>query len=116
MGILIFKGLTERRFYKSFGVKGLIGRASVRLTKHGAAWSYNFRETQERLTEFQNVCQNMLYEYSDLTLSALSAQNPYAGMDRKLVFASCPVFPTGPAGQITKQHPILLLLRTVPCY
>jgi hypothetical protein len=23
-GILIFKGLTERRLYKSFGVKGLI--------------------------------------------------------------------------------------------
>jgi hypothetical protein len=24
LGILIFKGLTARRFYKSFGVKGLI--------------------------------------------------------------------------------------------
>jgi hypothetical protein len=24
LGILIFKGLTERRLYKSFGVKGLI--------------------------------------------------------------------------------------------
>jgi hypothetical protein len=26
-GILIFKGLTARRFYKSFGVKGLISDA-----------------------------------------------------------------------------------------
>jgi hypothetical protein len=30
-GILIFKGLTARRFYKSFGVKGLLQRGIKQL-------------------------------------------------------------------------------------
>jgi hypothetical protein len=41
LGILIFKGLTARRLYKSFGIKGLIdlkcNRSGERQNKHNRA-------------------------------------------------------------------------------
>jgi hypothetical protein len=36
LGILIFKGLTARRLYKSFGVKGLMGRVQ----KQAVYWGW----------------------------------------------------------------------------
>jgi hypothetical protein len=41
LGILIFKGLTARRFYKSFGVKGLsteISQTTIGLVKLVQIW------------------------------------------------------------------------------
>jgi hypothetical protein len=41
MGILIFKGLTARRLYKSFGVKGLISIFHLRLRIPGDQFTYS---------------------------------------------------------------------------
>jgi hypothetical protein len=38
LGILIFKGLTSRRLYKSFCVKGLVKEGSVRVLENKACF------------------------------------------------------------------------------
>jgi hypothetical protein len=38
-GVLIFKGLTARRLYKTFGVKGLIYVHKMLCCKDGAFWN-----------------------------------------------------------------------------
>jgi hypothetical protein len=52
LGILIFKGLTARRLYKSFGIKGLsrLLNAMKELLKVGTGCLNSYRSKVERMT------------------------------------------------------------------
>jgi hypothetical protein len=70
VGILIFKELTARRLYKSFGVKGLIAMAqrskvaNVNVLKHGTHFLDTNKQTFYAKLPGKTTCQ-IRWEYTE---------------------------------------------------
>jgi hypothetical protein len=56
LGILIFKGLTARRLYKSFGVKGLNTYIDIGIISHSTYYAYGYSHRNTHPTCYMFLC------------------------------------------------------------